>query len=206
LLIAANGTMTINNFQFFADGGGGGSDSGSTCGGTGAGGSGGAIRLIANRFVHQNNVDILARRGSASASPGRIRFESLDTSAQTVFQTDPPAQRIVGPTPLANPVSPTVQITHVGGAAVPAVPRGFRGDVDIVVPIPGATNIDVETSGIPGGTTVLITVKPRLGAPPISETVPLTTCDSAGSCQATTVIDLAAGTYVVEARATFQTQ
>jgi hypothetical protein len=130
----------------------------------------------------------------------------MDTSALTTFSTDPPAQRIVGPTPLANPVAPSVSITSVGGNVVPAVPQGTFGTIDVVIPVPGATSIDLATSGIPGGTTVLVTVKPRLGAQPLSTSVPLSTCNAAGNCQATAVFNLVAGAYVVEARATFQTQ
>ena len=130
----------------------------------------------------------------------------MDTSVLTTFSTDPAAQRIVGPTPLSNPVFSTVSITSVAGNAVPAVPQGTFGNIDIVVPVPGATSIDVATSGIPGGTTVQVTVKPRLGAQPLSTTVPLSTCNAAGNCQATAVFNLVAGAYVVEARATFQTQ
>jgi hypothetical protein len=130
----------------------------------------------------------------------------MDGSALTVFTTDPPAQRIVGPTPLADPVSPTVTVTSVAGNPVPPVPQGVFGAIDVVVPVSGITPIDVATTGIPGGTTVQVTVKPRRGAHPTSETVPLSSCSGSGQCQATATFNLAAGTYVVEARATFQVQ
>jgi hypothetical protein len=131
----------------------------------------------------------------------------MDSSALTAFSSiNPPAQRIVGPSPLANPVAPTVSITSVGGNPVPAVPQGVFGVIDVVVPVPGATNIDVATSGIPGGTTVQVTAKARLGAAPISSSVPLSTCNAAGNCQATAVFNLLAGSYTIEARATFETQ
>jgi hypothetical protein len=212
ITIAANGTISFTGgYRLFVDGGSGGATANAACAFGGAGGSGGAIRLLANHFVTSGTAELFARGGSnpnngTPSGAGRIRLESMDASALTVFGTDPPAQRVVGPSPLANPISPTVSITSVGGNPVPAVPQGTFGTIDVVVPVPGATSVDVATSGIPGGTTVQVTVKPRLGAQPVSESVPLTSCNSAGNCQASATFNLPAGAYVVEARATFQTQ
>lgn len=210
LLIAANGTMTISNYNIHADGGAGGQTSNGSCAAGGAGGSGGVIRLLARRMVQNQPVNLYARGGGAgflatSGTAGRIRLETLDSSSQSAFAADPPAQRVTGPTPLANPVGPSVTITAVAGNAVPALPQGVFGDIDVVVPVSGPTSVDLTTSGVPGGTTVQVTVKPRVGALPVSEVVPLSSCDGAGRCQATAVFNLAAGAYVVEARATFQT-
>ena len=171
LLIAANGTLTIVNYQLFADSG---SNSGSgngSCASNGGGGSGGAIRLVANRFAQGGTINLFARSVAGDGTDGRIRLESIDTSAQTQFSTQPTALRVVGPTPIANPINPTVAITSVGGAAVPAVPQGTFGAIDVVLPAPGPTPVQVATSGVPGGTTVSVTVKPRIGGPAISQTV-----------------------------------
>jgi hypothetical protein len=70
--------------------------------------------------------------------------------------------------------------------------------------VPGLIDVGVGTSGIPGGTIVEVTVKARIGAPPVSQVVALSNCDTTGSCQATVTFNLPAGTYAVEARATFQ--
>ena len=206
LLIAGNGTFTIVNYQLFADGGSGAGSGNGSCSSAGGGGSAGAIRLVANRFVHAGNVDLLARGLNNGGSSGRIRLESIDSSSQTAFSAQPPALRIVGPTPLANPINPTVAITSVGGSIVPAVPQGTFGAIDVVLPSPGATPVSVVTSGVPGGTTVSVTVKARIGSVPVSQTVPLGNCSAAGACSAVTTFNLAAGAYVVEARATFQIQ
>ena len=213
LLVAANGTISIRDYYILADGGPGGNDyafSGG-CARGGGGGSGGAIRLVANRFVGTNTAELYARAGGGASggtagTVGRIRLESMDASAQTAFETSPGAQRLVGPTPLVNPLSPTVAIASVAGAAAPVVPLGHLGNVDVIVPNPGSASVDVTTTNVPGGTTVQVTVKPRLGADPISATVPLGTCTPAGVCQATATFNLTPGSYVIEARATFQTQ
>ncbi len=209
LLIAANGTIQITNMQFFADGGSGGSVGNGGCARGGAGGSGGAIRLVANRLVHAGNASLFARGGGPQFSggfgtSGRIRLESIDTSAQTVFTAEPPAIRVTGPGPLSNPVSPTVAITQVNGNPVPAAPQGLRGSIDIVLPAPGVTGVDVATTGVPSGTTVQVTAKARVGAAAQVTTVPLTNCDALGNCIATATFNLGAGAFVLEARATFQ--
>lgn len=209
LLIAVNGTLTLTNFDLFASGGTGGSVGSGACARGGSGGSGGAIRLVAARFVSGGLGRVFANAGGTSfggsaGTPGRIRFETVDPSAQTVFTADPPAARILGPSPIASPVQPTVTITSVGNITPPNPPTGWQGAIDVVLPAPGDTVVSFETSGVPSGTTVEVKVKPRFGALPVTATVPLTNCDGAGVCTASTNFNLAAGAYIVEARATFQ--
>jgi hypothetical protein len=214
ILIAANGTFTMHNFDIFADGGAGGSVGNGGCGERGgAGGSAGAIRLVANRFVHVGTARLFARAGGAQfnapgGTNGRIRIESVDPSAQTNLSPDPTsvALRITGPGPISNPVAPVVAITHINGNAVPEPPQGFRGAIDVTLPAPGVVSVDIATSGVPSGTTVEVKSKARIGSAPITTTVPLTNCDTQGNCIATATFNLNAGASVIEARATFQVQ
>ena len=211
LLIAANGSMLIQNYNISSQGGDGGSVGNGSCAFGGGGGSGGAIRLVANRFLDGGNARIFVTAGgggftSASGTLGRVRLETLDASAQTAFAPQSAALRVTGPGPVASPVSPTVRITGVGGQIPPAIPQGGYGAIDVVLSAPGVTGVDVATTGVPSGTTVLVTVKPRIGGNALSSTVPLATCNAAGDCTATTAFTLSAGAYVVEARATFQVQ
>jgi hypothetical protein len=212
LLMAANGTFTMQNYDLNAQGGTGGSvGNGGGCARGGGGGSGGAIRVVAAKFVDLGAARLWANGagshfGGGTGTNGRIRLESIDTSAQTQFTTSPAALRVTGPGPLGNPVSPTVAITQVGGQTVAAVPQGYLGSIDVVLGAPGVTGVNVATSGVPSGTTVEIKVKPRVGANPLTSTVPLTACDGSGNCSATATFNLSAGAYVVEARATFQVQ
>jgi hypothetical protein len=209
LLIVANGTVTLQNYDLMAEGGHGGSVGNGNCDFGGGGGSGGAIRLVASRLVDGGNGRLWTRGGnggytSHGGTPGRIRLESLDASAQTAFFTSSAALRVTGPGPIANPISPTVRITAVGGQTPPAIPQGGYGAIDVMLPAPGVTGVDVATTGVPSGTTVLVTVKPRIGGHAQSASVPLTSCNTAGDCTATTAFTLSAGAYAVEARATFQ--
>jgi hypothetical protein len=214
ILIAANGTLTMHNFDIFNDGGVGGSVGNGSCGARGgAGGSAGAIRLVANSFVHVGTARLFARGGGANfnapgGTSGRLRLESVDPSAQTNISTDPTsvALRITGPGPISNPVAPIVRITAVNGNPVPNPPQGFRGSIDLTLPAPGVVSVDLATSGVPSGTTLEVRSKARIGADPVISTVPLTNCDSQGNCTATATFNLNAGASVIEARATFQVQ
>ncbi len=209
LLIAVNGTLTFTNYQVFADGGSGGSVGNGGCARGGGGGAGGSIRLVAASFAGGGINQLLARGGGGGfnglgGTNGRIRLESLDTTAQTTFMPSPAAIRVTGPGPLSNPVSPTVAITQVNGNPVPADPQGHRGSIDIILPAPGVTGVDIATTGVPSGTTVQVTVKARVGSPAVVASIPLTNCDAQGNCSGSTTFNLIAGAYVIEARATFQ--
>ncbi len=214
LLIAANGTISITNYQMFADGGAGAGSGNGSCASAGGGGSGGAIRFIGKTISLAGHAEFLARGGGGGngGSSGRVRLETVDTSALSqAMSSTPAALRIVGPTPLAAPIVPTVsfsQITLEGQApiAVPVPPQGGYGSVDVTLPAPGQTTFLLSTSGVPSGTTVVVTVKPRVGAAPTSATVPVQNCNAAGACSAVAQFTLPAGAYVAEARATFQVQ
>ncbi|MCU1383322.1 MAG: hypothetical protein JWL71_2019 [Acidobacteria bacterium] len=206
LLIAANGTIQLDG-TITADGGRFGSLGGAaTCSSYGGPGSGGAVRLLA--YTIQGAGNIYARGGQAAAGPagvnGAIRLEALNNTL-TVGATTPLATRAPGPGPIVNVITPTVAITSVGGQPVPSPPQGGVGIVDLVLPIPGSTSVALTTSGVPTGTTVNVTVKPRVGGAPVTTPVTLTSCDPNGVCLASVSFDLAAGAYFVEARATFQT-
>ena len=126
------------------------------------------------------------------------------TNTFPVTGTDPLATRTPGPGPVVNVLNPTVAITSVGGQPVAATPQGVFGAIDIVLPIPGSTSVVFSTFGVPTGTTVNVTVKPKVGTGADSRTATLTNCTN-GSCIENVTFDLAAGSYFIEARATFAT-
>jgi hypothetical protein len=206
ILVAANGTVTVNG-TLNADGGDRGSASNSACSSSGGPGSGGAIRILASTLAGSGQMN--ARAGTnisgirPTASYGAIRLEAL-TNTFPVSDTDPLAVRLPGPGPVFNVFNPTVAITSVGGQPVPANPQGIYGAVDIVLPVPGSTAVVFSTSGVPFGTTVNVTVKPKVGTGADSRIATLTNCTN-GSCIENVTFDLAAGSYFIEARATFAT-
>ena len=214
LLIAANGTFSLTNYQIFSDGGPGAGPGNSSCASSGAGGSGGAIRLVSRSMPLGGHVEFLARGGGGGngGGSGRVRIETVDTSALSqAMSSQPAALRIMGPTPLVAPIVPTVAFTEItlegqGPIAVPVPPQGGYGSVDVTLPAPGQTTFLLSTNGVPSGTSVLVTVKARAGAAPTSLTVPVQNCTPAGACSAVAQFTLPAGVYVAEARATFQVQ
>jgi hypothetical protein len=98
LLIKANGRITVQNYHVTADGGPGGEPADRRCAQGGAGGSGGAIRLVARTFTAADTVRLTANGGTPAyragvATAGRIRLESVDSSSETAFGTEPIAIR-----------------------------------------------------------------------------------------------------------------
>jgi hypothetical protein len=205
MVIAANGTITVNG-SIFADGGNGGGRR-TSCSSSGGGGSGGAIRLLASTITGSGSL--FARGGTdpetaLRAGAGAIRLEAFTNTLSA--NADPVALRAPAPGPLANPFQPTVDITTINGRPVPQHPQGVFGGVDVLLPAPGSVTIDLGTTGVPSGTVVDVTVKPRVGGAPVVEPVTLqqADCDGAGNCFASAVVDLPAGAYTVEAQATFR--
>jgi len=212
LLIAANGTITVNG-EIHANGGGGGNTRNTGCSSEASGGSGGAIRLVASTiqgsgFVKADGGGVPGNGGSAAGSSGgagRIRLEGI-TNTLRVDGTSPVAIRAPAPGPLVNPITPTVKITAIDGQASPVNPTGHRGQVDLVLPAPGIVQVDLRATDVPTGTALEVTLKPKVGAPPLSQRVTLTPAScNAGTCNTAVSFDLAAGAYIVEARATFET-
>ena len=208
MLIAANGTITVNGV-IVADGGDAGFES-SGCATRAGAGAGGALRLVATTITGsgtlfaRGGLNLIGCCSFTRGESGVIRLETISNTLPP-NNTDPPASRAAAPGPLTNPFSPTVSVTSVAGQPVPTPPQGVLGGIDVFVPVPGPTEIDVATSGVPSGTILLVNIKPRVGGTPVVLNTPLTNCDTAGNCIASVSPTLASGAYVIEARATFQT-
>lgn len=208
LLVAVNGTASIDG-SINSNGASGALYYFSNCSSSGAAGSGGSIRVIAETITGVGAVNAL--RGSSTASYGAIRLEAFTNTFGG--STNPVATRAPAPGPLANPITPSVAITSVAGEVVSQVngellselPQGWMGEVDILLPAPGIVAVDVASSEVPEGTTVDVVVKPSPGGLPFTETATLGNCDGFGGCTAQVSVNLAAGRYVIEAQATFQT-
>lgn len=213
LLIAANGTVTVSG-TISANGGAGGNRAGASCSSSGSGGSGGAIRILASALTGGGSIQAVGGAGGSSygdlsdrgngGSVGRIRLEAI-ANTFAVDGTNPVAVRAPAPGPLVNPITPTVTILAVDGQATPATPIGHRGQIDLVVPSPGPVQIDLASTDVPAGTDLELTVKPKIGPPPFQQRVTLSPAAcSDGVCAAALVVDLDAGAYILEARATFE--
>jgi hypothetical protein len=205
LVIAANGTITING-TLRANGGNGGFVGDTGCGRGGGGGSGGALRLLASTITGGGRIEALGGSpvwGGNAGLSGRIRMESFVNTFGT--NVVPPAPRLPSPGPVSNPVNPSVAITAIEGTPPPANPQGYRGQIDLIVSEPGPVQIDLRTTDVPAGTDVEVAVKPKLQDPPIVQRLTLAPGDCvSGVCTTGLSVDLNPGSYIVEARATFE--
>jgi hypothetical protein len=215
ILVAANGTVNIGsngtNGYIAAEGGDRAYPSNSACSSYGGVGSGGAIRIVANTITGSGGL--YAKSGSSypgggkgwqANSAGRIRLEAISNTLPA-NNTSPVAIRSSVPGPVSAPLAPVVAVTRVGGVVAPTIPTGNKGLIDITLPTPGNVQIELATSAVPSGTTLEVYVKPRIGADKTTLTTTLNSCGVDGTCTASVSTTLAAGSYTVEARATYQT-
>jgi hypothetical protein len=205
ILIAANGTIFLTSGGIYANGGGWGYSWG--CGSWGGLGSGGAVRLVAHA-VSVTGGYVYAYSNAGDSSKGSIRIEAIDTS-NINFQYFSPTPRVipwVGP--LTNPFVQYLNFTSINGQQVPATPQGAFGKTDVTLPVAGPTTFQLESKGVPGGTGIEVTAKPRLGGQAVAGNVTIDpySCDSSGTCTSSLTLDLPAGAYTAEARATFTVQ
>ncbi len=206
LVIAANGTITVTG-TIQANGGA--SEywpSNLGCATGAGGGSGGAIRLVAPTIAGGGRLEALAGASGFNANAagsGVIRMEAIVNTFGT--NVAPAAARFPSPQPIVNPGDPTVRIARVQGADTPPNPVGFLGRIDMIVSAPGEVQLDLATQDVPSGTDVLVTLKPRVGAAPVSQRVNIESGDcSGGVCSVTATFTLVPGAYIAEARATFE--
>lgn len=205
ILMAANGTIILDG-AFNARGGfAGGAPFPATCASSGGTGGGGGVRLVANAITGV---------GYIYATAGAVRLEAF-TNTLEPSHTMPAASRSLAPGPLMNPLTPTVVFTAVNGETqslangqlLSELPQGVFGVVDVILAAPGVATFDLATSGVPSGTIVEVTGKPRVGGVLVAASTLLDpgSCDGAGDCVAAVAFDLPAGAYVFEAQATFET-
>ena len=208
ILIAANGTITIERHGGInADGGHRGKHvSDGKCATAGGPGGGGAIRLVA-RDVTGGGYLVARGNRDRGGKDGVIRIESLNEDTQAADQSTPPAIRTNVIAPLVNPIVSSVAITTVAGQAVPETLKGWQAGIDVIVPAPGKIKFQLATTGVPAGTTVEVALKPKAGGAAIRDRTELnpSNCNPKGECVAFVSFELPTGAYFAEAIATFQT-
>jgi hypothetical protein len=168
ILIASSGTVNITG-AVRADGGSGGNLSGADVGASGGGGSGGAIRIVATTI--SGNGVISAQGGSVGSGGnsyttnyrgggGRIRLEA-DTYTRTA--TSNPAHSFSAPGPVFIAGFPTLTITSVAGIQAPANPTG-TADITLPATTTNPVTVVFNTTNVPVGNTVKLTLTPHSGA------------------------------------------
>lgn len=170
ILIASSTRITVAG-AIQANGGRGGTASNLTVLTAGSG-SGGAIRLVAPEIAGSGSLVARSEAiGCEAGSPGVIR---LETSRGLFSGTTNPVASVsttmspVAPgstPPLVN--LPTLAISSVGGAGVPANPVGLFGVADVTIPleITNPVTVTVVATNIPVGTTFQVKLIPQAAAP-----------------------------------------
>jgi hypothetical protein len=213
ILIAVSGTLTVaDGAEILADGGRGGDvghDDGLDAGGrVGGGGSGGGIRLIATNLDGTGALSARGGRlgryngqnyGDNYGGKGRIRLEADNF---TFNGSSNPAYSLAEPGQLVISGVPTIRIATVDGTAAPAEPSGY-GDIVLPSDAPNPVDVGLETSNVPVGNTVSVTVTPPNGHPySVTSTALQGTEDDAA---ATASVDIPDGPSVLLATLSFST-
>jgi hypothetical protein len=158
-----------------------------SCGGYG---SGGAIRLVANRIEGNGSLSAY----SSGGGQGRIRLEAFFVpSSLNVSPLHTAALPLT--TGLAN--AGLIRITSVAGQVVPTPPGGNTNTPDVVFTAAGNITISLATTTIPPGTP--LTVRVTAAGQVIS--VQSTPTDASGNAMATVTVPAGVGT--IQAFATY---
>ncbi len=178
LLLAASGTVSISG-SVLANGGASGASAGQGSGATGGGGSGGAVRIVATTISGNGSISALGGAAGASTNTGcnytaalpcpfaggvggagRIRLEA-EIFSRTAAST--PVHVFAAPSTVFIAGLPSLKIKTVAGAVVPASPTGVA---DIALPATQTNPVAVtlETTAVPVGNSIKVTVTPAYGA------------------------------------------
>jgi len=172
----------------------------------GGGGSGGAVRLVANTL--QGGGSIQATGGFASdnvrwnsfSGLGRIRFDALNNnfggSTKGIFSQG--FQPIILPAP-GQGIQLAIQ--SVGGVAVVANPSGVLSNSDVIVPAQqtNPVSVVVRCTNVPLNSEITVVVQPANGA--AVQAVGLNTAGTASTSTATVSLNLPRGGGTLYAKA-----
>jgi hypothetical protein len=156
ILIAASGTIAVNNYVHANGGNGYYQD-----------GSGGAIRLVANQIQGSGTIQALGGTSGGVGGIGRIRLEG-NTVTNGLFVN--PNSGTVQP---ANPAvifppnnAPVVNIVNIGGVSSASFPdpkaaMNSSGNDDVVLSTTNSVTIQLQTLNFPTNGVLNVYIKPR---------------------------------------------
>lgn len=199
ILLASSTTINITSDGHITAAGGYGAYGDGAC--SGASGSAGAIRLVANAITINGYVE-----ANIGGGYGRIRLESGAPVSTSRVQFYPSIFIFMpfAPPSVGLPSLPSLQITTLDGVTVPYPPHGQFGTPDVILTRTGQKPVGLAASGIPLGTTVEVTAKRDIGSPSVVTVTSTPLSGTVESSTATATVELPTlGSYYLEARATF---
>ncbi len=198
ILIASSRDITING-QINADGG---TNrwSGMNYGGVG---SGGAVRLVADRVLGDGNVYARGGRSFTDDRAGRIRIEAY--YRPLAARTSPVPSATAPVVDVIAGAQPSLSVISIDGALVNQPPTGDPRTPDVIFTDGAAVQIVVRGTNIPAGTPVTLRISASgqiINLPAAGQ--PAVTLGADGLATFTTVVP--AGTGTVQAFAEFDVQ
>lgn len=174
-------------------------------GGTGGPGSGGAVRLRADTFALSPGSQLTAQGGlyppncfSNPGAPGRVRIEA---NSITNLGTITGSQSIVNAPSVVFPAAPTqLYVTSACSQAAPVDPQWGIMSTDIDLNSGSPCTVNIEGSGMPVGTIVVVRMIPARGSIVSVNSTPMV--DAGGGLRtATTSVTFPAGRAELQLRA-----
>jgi hypothetical protein len=187
IMIVSAGTLSLTG-SVVASGG-----SGRATGlgpGNGGGGSGGAVRLVAPMIAGNILNSVVVSGGSGpvwagNGSSGRVNYEMIATGTLSYYYLT---------------TIPTLTIASVGGLPAPATPTG-HSDIVFSDGSPSAAQVIVNTTNVPPGSTVLVTLIPDHAPPVTTTSAPL--AGTLASATASANIDVPVGSSTLTATTSY---
>lgn len=167
--------------------------------GGGYGGSGGAIRLIANTI---SGSGTLRAEGGASGSRGFIRAEAFNLNSFTAQGVPAAILGLPNPVQIAN--APQLRIVSVAGITAPTNPVGsLSGAADITLPAtqPNPVQVVLEAMNLPSNLSANIKLTPSTGVSTTTSSSSFTPTANAGISSATASVSLPLGITLITATA-----
>jgi len=201
IVIASNTQITLNG-SILANGG------NSVTGYGGGGGSGGGIKLIADTISGNGSINATGGTGNwcgyitGTGGLGRIRIEANTNNRSAVTN---PVYTYGSPTNVFLTNLPSLTITSIGSATVPASPTGAYNQPDITLAsnTPNPVVVNVSATNIPLPNSVTITVIPQFADATVTSASPALSGTNQASTASASVTLSTAYVNVVTAQATF---
>lgn len=163
-------------------------------------GSGGAVKLVADRVGGQGIIDVRGGNNDINLY-GRIRLEGYETglSGSSHFGAPSVSAPVTDNYAAFLTTQPTLSITQVDGVGVSQPPSGDTGNPDVIFSSGGSVNIVVTGTNIPDGTPITVDI----AFPGGTTTLPSTGQVTMQSGSATISGTIPSGVGIMEAYAQF---